>query len=492
MFKFNSIRFKISVLYVLVLGVILIIYSSILYSLLQRVLYNDIDDHLQIKAHELSDLMNVFSHATARVTTSFSMGPKQLTLHRDINYAQLYAEGLKAQIVKSLNEYELKNDYVALWTEQGELIAGSDNISQDILNRFHFYAQLSLLEQEKVSNLQFTDEPLRLITSSVRMSDGGLYIIQIATSTKGIRKIAQRLLRIILWSLPCILILASSVGRWLTINILKPVRAVARTAEEITHDDLGARVQVKDVDDEMQYLVQAFNRMIVRLEQSFKHISEFSSYVAHELKTPLAVIRGESEIALRKERSPAEYQEALKANLKAAERVIRITEDLLLLSRLGYESKSLEFKEINLSHFLQEIYEQAKILAESKNIQAGISGLKENIMINADELYLRRLFLNLIDNAIKFTSEGGKLNIEIQQLKKNIQISISDTGVGISEADLPQIFNKFFHRDKPGAPPGHGLGLSIADSIARAHHGEIKVTSQPGEGTTFTVILPVI
>jgi len=214
-------------------------------------------------------------------------------------------------------------------------------------------------------------------------------------------------------------------------------------AKRITHEDLTARVTPRHFDLEMQELAEAFNDMISRLETSFKHIEEFSSHVAHELKTPLTIMRGESELALRKERDPKDYQRAIRTILSESERMLRTIEDLLLLTRLNYRPEALKFEQIDFIKFLKEVYDQEKVLAAKKDIKMNLhlnSSDKIPVSVKADKLHLRRLFLNIIDNAIKYTPSGGKVTLAVTRGPNNIRTAISDTGQGIRQEDLTKIF----------------------------------------------------
>lgn len=317
--------------------------------------------------------------------------------------------------------------------------------------------------------------------------------IQVGTSLNPAIAILENRSQAIIISIPVILLLTSFVGRLLAVRILKPVENIAETASRITYKDLSARVKTEGLDDEMKHLASAFNEMISRLENSFKHTAEFSSHVAHELKTPLAIIRGESEIALRKDRDVEEYQRVIKVNLEETERMIKTIDDLLLLAKLDYRPEVFELEQFDFIPFFKEIYEQSKILAAQKDIAVTMSLPEEPVNIKADKLHLRRLFFNLIHNAIKFNFSGGKIDMALRPEDKKVVISISDTGVGIAEDDLPKVFDRFFQKETvPGdTEPSNGLGLSIAQSIARIHHGHIKVESQPQKGSTFTTTLPL-
>jgi heavy metal sensor kinase len=298
----------------------------------------------------------------------------------------------------------------------------------------------------------------------------------------------------ILIPIPLTLLFGYFIGRMIVIRILKPIKEITDTANNITHEDLSLRVKVENVDEELSCLIGAFNDMVSRLGESFEYITDSSSYIAHELKTPIAIIRGESEFALKKEREKEEYKRVISVSLEETKRMLKIIEDLLLLTKMNYQPDVLKFEQIDLTQFTRIIYEQAKILVSNKNIAVNINIPEEAGTINADELHLRRLFLNLIDNAIKFTPANGSIGIALKYDNQKASISITDTGIGIEEKNLPKLFDKFFRIDGKikDNSPSSGLGLSIAQSIVQLHKGEITVTSRVGNGSIFTVSLPLL
>ena len=293
--------------------------------------------------------------------------------------------------------------------------------------------------------------------------------------------------------IPLTLLFGYFIGQMAVSRVLKPIRQITDTVNNITHEDLSVRVRVERVDTELRSLIAAFNDMISRLEEAFDYITDSSSYIAHELKTPIAIIRGESEFALKKEREKTEYQRVISVSLDETKRMLKIIEDLLLLTKMNYQPDALALERLELTNFAQILYEQAKILAAQKNITVNINTPEKTCFINADELHLRRLFLNLLDNAIKFTPAGGSIGISLSHDDRKAWISVSDTGIGIEQDNLPKLFDKFFRIDGTvkDNSPSSGLGLSIAQSIAELHKGDISVSSQPGKGTVFTVSLPI-
>jgi len=277
-------------------------------------------------------------------------------------------------------------------------------------------------------------------------------------------------------------------------HIMKPVKKIAEIAEKITHEDLSARVNIKNPNKETKYLISAFNDMISRLESSFKYIVESNSYIAHELKTPIAIIRGEAEIALKKERDNEEYKKVISIALDESKKMLKTIEDLLLLTKMTYRPEFLNFEKIDLNQFLNDIHEQSKILTVEKKISVDINVPEISGQVKGDEISLRRLFFNIIDNAIKFTPQNGQIKINVKYKKRKAIVSISDTGMGIAEKDMPKLFDKFFraNKEKNRYTSGSGLGLPIAQSIAELHKANITVNSTLGKGSIFIVTLPIL
>jgi signal transduction histidine kinase len=249
--------------------------------------------------------------------------------------------------------------------------------------------------------------------------------------------------------------------------------------------------------------------MISRLDQSFRQIKQFSTDASHELKTPLTILKGEVEVTLRKERTSHEYEQTLKSNLEEINRMSQIVDDLLLLSKADIGEIRLNKEVINLTEILNEVVAQMNILAQSKTLLIETSNHHEDIHIFGDGLRIRELFLNLIENGIKYTEEGGSIHITFskdtplhdksqsgwteRKQARFVKIIVSDTGIGIAKEDRERIFDRFFRVDKARSREqgGSGLGLSICKWIVEAHQGEIKVESEVGKGSSFIIKLPL-
>ncbi|MFH1855840.1 MAG: ATP-binding protein [Candidatus Omnitrophota bacterium] len=490
--KFRSVRFKISILYTIVLGVILVIYSAVLYFNLKWVLYDDLDEELRLKAKAVSETITSYLDSLGYNEPAFLFA-----VNRVINKTGEYPEQSKIteaeeQWLKKADKLDIENDYVDFLSPEGRLMATMGDSRKETPPLF-----LKKIDQkycrENFINLRFDSRNLRMINLPF-MYDGKNYAIRIAASLKPVIELLRTRLVFIAVTIPVMLIFSIFVGRFFAARILNPVKKIAATAQNISHEDLSRRVEPGHFDEEMESLVNAFNKMIDRLENSFKHISDFSSHVSHELKTPLAIIRGESELALRKERSPEEYKRVIHANLDEVSRMFKLVEDLLVLSKLEYRPEGFKFEEFAMDELIGEIYEQSRLLASSKNISVNLDMSEDMMIVKGDRTHLRRLFFNLIHNAVKFTMPGGKIDISVSRGNKKSYVSVKDTGTGISKEDMPKIFDKFFHVEKSylDVEPGTGLGLNIALVIAKIHNGEISVKSEQGQGSIFTVTLPLV
>jgi signal transduction histidine kinase len=231
--------------------------------------------------------------------------------------------------------------------------------------------------------------------------------------------------------------------------------------------------------------------MLERLDKSFSSQRQIIQDISHELKTPLTVLKGQLQLALRRSRSIEEYTTILRSNLEEIEKIQCIIDEVLTLARLEAQNILMEMKPVDLNRLIRNVLTDIKVLAESKNIEIEFLA-RANVVIDANEVYLRRLFVNLLENAVKYNRPGGKIAIQTDENAENVIVDIMDNGIGIPENELPFIFNRFYRVDKArSSGEGAGLGLSIAKSIVQAHKGDITVKSHWGEGTTFSIHFPL-
>ncbi len=271
---------------------------------------------------------------------------------------------------------------------------------------------------------------------------------------------------------------------------LRPLDRIARIIRRIRPDDLSVRVPVPHTRDEVAWLAETFNDLVERLERSFNAQRQIVQDISHELKTPLTVARGEFELALKKNRTEAEYRRVLHSGLHEIERIRGIVHSLLTLARLDSDKVSLEMKPVDLQEVIRSVSEDLQAFAASKGIRMSLPSTGP-VIVSGDPAHLKRLLANLLENAVKYTPASGRVDLGLARSGRTVTIDIKDTGIGIAEEDLPHIFDRFYRsRQRRVQDDGFGLGLSIARSIVDLHEGRIEARSSPGEGAHFHVELP--
>lgn len=332
--------------------------------------------------------------------------------------------------------------------------------------------------------------PVRLFAKPVYSQDKLLYLIQVGSSMRDIQVSLENFLFLNMLLIPAAMLLMGAGGWWLTRRALKPLEEVVRTAYRISFGGLNHRIQIPPSGREIRDLAEAFNHMISRLGGSFRKTQEFSDNVSHELRIPLAILRGETELCLRRLRTAEEYRDTLASNLEEVLRMEKIVERLLLLSRMDRGEISLRLERLDLSGLLEEVQAQFRQKAREKGVQLGYEK-NGPAFVNADAVLIREVFDNLVQNALAHTPEGGRISLSLQEAPEEFRISVADTGCGIPEEDLPHVFDRFYKVDKSRSGEGSGLGLSLCQRIVQAHHGRISAQSAVGQGSRFTVSLPL-
>jgi heavy metal sensor kinase len=336
--------------------------------------------------------------------------------------------------------------------------------------------------------------PWRIYTQQVETETGQFDAwLQLAQSLTLIDNTQNSLLRVIVFGLPLILIAAAGGGLFIANRALRPVETITRTVQQINATDLTQRIAYQGSPDELSRLTQTLNSMLDRLEDAFETERRFTADASHELRTPLTTIKGQLDVTLTRPRTDEEYVETLHRLQRETERLVRLTNDLLFLARLDSAPLSWTPEPINLSDLLGAVIDQIRINADEKNVtlQADIPA---SIQIKGVMDHLIRLFLNVLDNAVKYTPQGGRVVVTAQVGKSDVTVTIRDNGRGIPPEHLPHLFKRFYRVERgrgSGAEGGAGLGLAIAYQIARAHEGTITIESAPGEGTACSVRLPL-
>jgi heavy metal sensor kinase len=285
--------------------------------------------------------------------------------------------------------------------------------------------------------------------------------------------------------------LAALGGALIARRALRPVDAMSLTARRISGEDLSQRVASRGTGDELDRLAETLNAMLARLQDAFGQVRRFAADAAHELRTPLTALRGEIEVALRGDRAPDEYRRVLRSSLEEVERLTRAAEDLLLLSRFSV-TVSAPRQRVDLEPLVVDALDVGSQLAHTRGVSIASTTLTP-LAVVGDPAALRRALVNLIDNAVKYTPAGGKVEISLSRDDGHAAIAVRDSGIGIGPADAERVFEAFVRLDaaRDSGAGGAGLGLAIARSIVVAHGGTLTLESVPGAGSTFTIRLPL-
>jgi len=320
---------------------------------------------------------------------------------------------------------------------------------------------------------------------------GNPIVVELTLPSEDVYQTLSTLEWIMLALLPLVLGIAVAGGWWLAQRALKPVGSMTHEARSINANDFTARLSVPATRDELQELAEAWNELLGRIEEAVRSVTRFTADAAHELRTPVTVIRTAAELALRHPRSPESHRQTLEAIQRETEQMTGLIEQLLLLARGDAGQWQFHFDTVFADAVLRHLQKVISSLAESKHIQMDWTLPDQPMIVWADELALRRLVMILADNALKFTPSGGRVTVRLKALESECAIEVSDTGCGIRDEELPHVFERFYRADPARTPgTGIGLGLAIARTIVEAHHGRIEALSAGETGTIFRVVLP--
>ncbi|MFZ3216019.1 MAG: ATP-binding protein [Candidatus Acidiferrales bacterium] len=325
-------------------------------------------------------------------------------------------------------------------------------------------------------------------------ADGRTWSLVILRSLHPRRELLEQIRLTFAWLIPLGVLLAGIGGYFLARKSLAPVAAMGAQVERISAENLHERLEVRNATDELGRLARTFNELLDRLDQTFERQRRFISDASHELRTPISILRGEAEVALSKAvRSPGEYRESLTVLHQEALRLANIVEDLFTLTRADAGEYRLARSDFYLDELAADCVRATRALAQAKSISLTLAAPQE-LHVHADEDLLRRMILNLLDNAIKYTPEGGSISVACNCAPDGYELSVADSGPGIPAEMQSRIFERFFRADRArtraGRDRGAGLGLSIARWIAEAHLGRIELARSDATGSAFKVHIP--
>jgi len=447
----RSIKFRLTIWYLVALGFLLVLFGTMAYFMLSHSLYQSFDNSLRTRATEAQGSL---------VSTG--------------NIASVGQTG----------------ELILLYAPGGILLQGFsppmgigevDNLAAQALTGRTLFANAKTADGEEI----------RLYATPFE-EPGVTFAIIVGRSPAETKDVLRTFSNVLGLAGVTTAVLAGIGGLLLAGQVLKPVDRMTQTARAIGESDLSRRIEVHS-DDELGRLALTLNQMIERLEMAFKRQRQFTADASHELRTPVAVIRAESTLALRRERTEDDYRKSLELISQETRRMSAMIDKLLFLARSDAGREQLDFEEVNLKEVLVGLSPDAEVLCEEKGLHFNLGPL-ENLVARGDRTRLQQLFLNLLANAIRYTPSGGSISVSAVRQGETAVIAVRDTGIGISEEHLPHIFERFYRVDeaRSRADGGAGLGLSICQHIVQVHDGRIEVESRVGEGSTFTVFLPLV
>jgi len=338
------------------------------------------------------------------------------------------------------------------------------------------------LAKSQLQTIRVRHELIRILIAPIPVG-----VVEIGLPIGDFEEVKQGFLWLIGLGSPVVLLLAWLGGYWMSGRALRPVDKISRAAERINSQDLSARLPANGAGDELDRLSAVLNGMLARLQSTFRRIMEFTADASHELRTPVAVIQTTAELMQARPRTVEEHIKAWRSVSNETQRTAALIDDLLTLARADAGKVELEFQLIDFSEVVRTAADQMRVIAETKGLVMELTAIG-TASINGDAEALRRAICILLDNAIKFTSAPGRIDIQVQ----GSTVKISDNGVGIAAQDLDHIFERFFRvsKDRSRLTGGTGLGLSILAWIVERHGGRIQVNSLPGKGSDFTISLP--
>ena len=477
----HSIRTRLTIWFTSVLAVILIVFAAAAMFFLKYTIRRQTDNNLR-------EISRTFAESIEREQTdaeSENIAPD---------------ERKTAAINEVLDDLRFRNYRIFIFDERGKLFASdtwkqSETFPSDE-QIIKFADGFSKSETSSVF-LTSTNENNEFRIFAEKKTDGQNYSVIVAHSLREDDELLDGFRNILVVCVPLVLLSASFGGYFLARKTLSPVAQMSETASRISATNLHSRLPVKNEKDELGGLAIVFNSLLERLDNSFERQKRFMADASHELRTPLAIVRGESEVALSKEDRPnSELRESLSIVHDESKRLTRIVEDLFTLARVDAGQFRATFAEIYLDELLADCVRKLHVLAEERNISLELNAAEEMPM-SGDEQLLRRLFINLLDNAIKYNREGGNVTVRAEKFDGSYRIIITDTGTGISEDEQPHIFERFYRADRARRrtaetiTSGAGLGLSIARWIAEIHRADIRLVRSDEKGSVFRVVFSI-
>jgi heavy metal sensor kinase len=467
---FDSVRARLTLYYVTALTAALLVVGGLIYALLARALYTRIDDNLQ-------GLMQTVSNS----------------LHNDLAEGQDVDDAARSTAAELASRLQM----LSIYDVGGQLLAEEerdDDLRIELPPAATIPAERPLLAT--VYEQRDDDDRHRLAMQRLDIRPQGVsYIVVAGSSLEPTDEELEALREILIYVVPLALALAGLGGWFLAHRSLAPVVAMAERARRIGVEDLSGRLPVVNPGDELGQLAATFNELLARLEQSLTHQRQFMTDASHELRTPVTTARTAASVALQQPHRPeAEYRDALLIVEQQTARLSRVVEDMFMLARADAGNYPVQRDAMYLDEVVEDAVKAARVLASTKNVTIELDNI-ESAALDGDEHLIRRLIGNLLDNALRYSPAASTIRVALRREPGRYVIGVSDSGPGIPAESQPFIFERFYRVDRSrsrAAPDGGaGLGLALARWIAKAHGGDVVLTSSSSSGSIFTAVLPL-
>lgn len=454
---FHSVRARLTLWYTANLALVLIIFSAVSYVLLARAIRAENDASLADTAHELAAAFD----------------PADRSRGRDV-----------------LLDFRYSDRQILVLSPKGEIVAGSNKISPEVRTRIQSFIRAGGTGLGTIPGGEEGDG-IRIIATPITVV-GTRYSVVVARDLSEQADRLESAAQAVFFGIPLALIVAAAGGYLLARKSLAPVTTMSLKARQIGAETLDERIEIGNERDELGFLAATLNGLLERLQLAFESQRRFMADASHELRTPIAIIQGEADVALARDRDAADYRESIEVMQRAARKLTRIVQNLFLLARGDAGRYPISMSRFYVGEVIADCIRGMRSVAQARGVELSCSA-PEDIVIVADEELIHRLVLNLVENAVKFTPSGGKVHVDLQAGDGNCTIRVADTGPGIAPADQSRIFERFFRGDRarPGNAGGAGLGLPIARWIAEVHGGELRLEHSDAHGTVFVAVLPV-
>jgi len=482
----RSFKLRLTLWFAAIILIFLSGFAFLMYSELSRTLYRDVEKNMHVESRDVeSSIVSQIKEVSALNLKS----PPPIT-----GGTFAFPEDYQNLLTRTIRDRERQQKRITRSLYLMRVVALDHSVIFSNLGRWErdiifpdFERDSSFMETgESFQTIHFQKRPIRLYYRLVSIGGRPFFVQQIAKPLDEIEDTLQRLFIIITVIIPLGAALAGLAGWFLAKRFLGPVDKMIQQSRTITAAYLKSRLPRTFTRDELDRLAETLNEMIDRLEASTRAVQEFSTNVSHEFKTPLAIIRGEIDLALRRDRSPEDLNKAFQVISEEVDGLVRLVNDLNFLVKSDAKQLNLQKNSLSLAQLLGHVVGLYKDRCEKEGISLEFSR-SADIELLGDDMHLKRLFMNLMDNAVKFTDRGGRIKVDCSVREGRAIVCISDTGIGIDMQTIARPSRRFFRSDQARSREGAGLGLSIVHAICEAHKASIRIESQVGQGTSVSV-----